>query len=68
MRIGDITKQSFKEMWYSQKRKEVRDRVNPKIHCAFHCIRDGSNKFLEKIINGEEALYKNKANNYDKFI
>ena len=68
MRIGDITKQSFKEMWYSKKRKEVRDRVNPKIHCGFHCIRDGSNKFLEKIINGEEALDKNEANNYDRFI
>ena len=68
MRIGDITKQSFKEIWHSQKRKEVRDRVNPKNHCGFHCIRDGSNKFLEKIISGEEALDKNKANNYDRFI
>ena len=67
MRIGDISKQSFTEMWMGDKRKEVKSKVNPKIHCGFHCIRDGSNKFLEKVLDGEETLEKNQ-NNFDRFI
>ena len=59
MRIGDITKQSFKDLWFGKKRQEVRDRVNPKIHCGFHCIRDDSNKHIESVLNGEKSILKN---------
>jgi MoaA/NifB/PqqE/SkfB family radical SAM enzyme len=69
MRIGDIHKESFKDIWFGQKRKQVMARVNPKIHCGFHCIRDGSNKYLEKVMSGEESLNKNPNNkDYDRFI
>ncbi len=67
MRIGDIKKQNFKDLWFNKKRIEVMDRVNPKIHCGFHCIRDDSNKYLEKIVNGEESIIKN-GKDFDRFI
>ena len=67
MRVGDINKQSFKDLWLSKKRAEVSRKVNPKAHCGFHCIRDGSNKFLEKVVSGEETLAENE-NSFDRFI
>ncbi len=48
MRIGDINKDSFQNVWFGEKRKATMRRVNPSIHCAFHCIRHQSNLLLEK--------------------
>ncbi len=67
MRIGDIGKESFKEMWFGQKRNEVMKKLDPRKHCGFHCIRDNSNKHLQKIIDGEESI-KNNKDSYDRFI
>jgi|TARA_B110000971_G_C19997208_1_gene494957 MoaA/NifB/PqqE/SkfB family radical SAM enzyme len=67
MRIGDINKQSFKEIWFGKKRSEVMKQLDPRKHCGFHCIRDGSNKHLQKIVDGEEKLEVNN-NSYDRFI
>ena len=67
MRIGDISKQSFKDLCFGKKRHEVKERVNPKIHCGFHCIRDESNKYLESVLNGEKTILKN-GKDFDRFI
>ena len=67
MRIGDINKESFKEIWFGKKRKEVMKQLDPRKHCGFHCIRDDSNKYLQKIIDGEEKLDTNNVV-YDRFI
>lgn len=48
MRTGDITVASMQEVWTGAKRQEVMQRVNPSIHCGFHCIRHPSNLLLEK--------------------
>lgn len=56
MRIGDATKTNFRELWFGQKRATVMNRVNPSIHCTFHCIRHQSNLLLEKYINGEVQI------------
>ena len=67
MRIGDIGKESFKEMWFGQKRNEVMKKLDPRKHCGFHCIRDNSNKYLQKIIDGQESI-KDNEDSYDRFI
>jgi MoaA/NifB/PqqE/SkfB family radical SAM enzyme len=48
MRIGDINKVSMQQVWNSPKRAATMKRVNPSIHCTFHCIRHSSNLMLEK--------------------
>ncbi len=48
MRIGDINKNSMQSVWEGQKRAITMKRVNPSIHCTFHCIRHSSNLLLEK--------------------
>ena len=54
MRIGDINKKSFEEVWFGNQRKEVMEKLDPKKHCGFHCIRDGSNKYLRELIDGKK--------------
>jgi MoaA/NifB/PqqE/SkfB family radical SAM enzyme len=67
MKIGDIKKSTFKEIWSGKKRMEVMQKLDPRKHCGFHCIRDGSNKYLHKIIEGEEKILK-KGLVFDRFI
>jgi len=65
MRIGTLEKMSFREMWASKKRKAVMDRLNPSVHCGFHCIRHSTNETIEGWISGEITL-SNTAS--DRFI
>ncbi len=48
MRLGDAAKNSLQHIWASGKRKAIMEKVNPSIHCTFHCIRHQSNLLLEK--------------------
>lgn len=48
MRVGDINKDSMQNVWFGDKRAATMRRVNPSIHCSFHCIRHNSNLLLEK--------------------
>jgi len=48
MRIGDVTRETFQHVWFGDKRGAVMARVNPSIHCTFHCIRHPSNLLLER--------------------
>ena len=57
-KIGDLTKQSFTEMW--QNRPGV---VNPSLDCRFHCIRHQSNLMLENW-DGTQAV----VEDYDWFV
>ena len=43
------------------------DNLNPKKHCGFHCIRDGSNNYLEEILSGEVSVNSD-VKEYDRFI
>ena len=56
--IGDIKNISFKELWHSQKKREVMTWLDPSTHCAnLHCLRDESNleilKIITKLENGK---------------
>ncbi len=66
MKIGDVRKTSFQEMWHGKQRAEVLARLDPVKHCQMHCIRHDSNLIIEKMISGEctcETL-----EDYDLFI
>lgn len=68
MRIGDINKKSFEDVWFGKQRKEVMEKLDPKKHCGFHCIRDGSNKYLRDLIDGKKEKDVTKVSEYDRFI
>ncbi len=63
--IGDVTKQSFTEMWHGAQRAAVMDKLDPSKDCRFHCIRHESNLMLEEILKSppEEG-----GPDYDFFI
>lgn len=66
MRLGDANKQTMQHIWKSDKRKTVMQRVNPDIHCTFHCIRHNSNLILEKW--AAEGMPSEYLMDYDLFI
>ena len=69
MRIGDANKQTMPYIWESDKRKSVMKRVNPSIHCSFHCIRHRSNLKLEKWFSkNSESICDLAVDDYDLFI
>jgi MoaA/NifB/PqqE/SkfB family radical SAM enzyme len=66
MRLGDATKHTMQYIWDSDKKATVMKRVNPSIHCSFHCIRHKSNLLLEKW--AAEGVPDDGLDDYDLFI
>lgn len=66
MRLGDINNESMQHVWASPKRHLVQARVNPSIHCTFHCIRHPSNLKLEKW--AADGMDPDELDDYDLFI
>jgi MoaA/NifB/PqqE/SkfB family radical SAM enzyme len=66
MRIGDINKNSMQDVWNGPKRAATMKRVNPSIHCTFHCIRHSSNLLLEKW--AAEGVPADESADFDLFI
>ncbi len=66
LKIGDPTVESFKDIWYGKTRKEVMQKLDPRKHCEFHCIRHKTNLELEKINNNSENV--KSTENFDRFI
>lgn len=66
MRIGDINKASMQQVWASEKRAATMKRVNPSMHCTFHCIRHSSNLLLEKW--AAEGVAEGGLEDFDLFI
>ena len=69
-KLGDVKITSFKEIWNSNRKKEVMNWVNPSIHCKeLHCLRHESNleilKIKEKLNNNENI---NIIEEFDRFI
>ena len=49
-KIGDVRENSFSDMWQSEYRKEVMDKMSPKRYCSgVHCIRHDTNLELFKM-------------------
>ena len=54
LQIGDPNIQSLKEIWYGKTRKEIMEKLDPRKHCQFHCIRHSTNILLEEIRSGKK--------------
>ncbi len=65
LQIGDANVESFKEIWEGKTRKEIMEKLDPRKHCQFHCIRHNTNILLEKIASGEKV---EKISDYDRFM
>jgi len=66
LKIGDPNVESFKDIWYGKTRKEIMEKLDPRKHCKFHCIRHQTNQELEKMnIDSDNA---NVSENFDRFI
>lgn len=65
MLIGDITRQSFTEIWQGKQRAQIMQKLDPSKDCQFHCIRHESNLVLEKLYTGETI---ETVNDFDRFI
>ena len=65
LKLGDPNKESFKDIWTGDTRKNIMEKLNPKEHCRFHCIRHHTNIKLEKILAGETH---EDIDEYDRFI
>ena len=66
MKIGDATKQSFKEIWNGKARRDKMNMLNPKEHCRFHCIRHSTNIELEKFVSDINSQLS--IDDYDRFL
>jgi len=65
LQIGDPNKESLKEIWYGKTRKEIMEKLDPRKHCQFHCIRHSTNILLEEIRSGKKI---EPVTEYDRFI
>jgi MoaA/NifB/PqqE/SkfB family radical SAM enzyme len=66
-KIGDVGKQSFKEMWDGEEREGIMQKLDPSIHCKMHCIRHDSNLALEAQIDNPQD-HSEIIDDYDLFI
>jgi MoaA/NifB/PqqE/SkfB family radical SAM enzyme len=53
MQIGDVTHQSFREVWGGDQRQQVMERLDPSQDCNFHCLRHDTN---EEVISIRQRL------------
>ena len=67
LKIGDPNIQSFSEIWHGKTRKEIMEKLDPRKHCEFHCIRHNTNKVLEKIYENKK-FEDETVDEYDRFI
>ncbi len=66
MSVGDINNDSMQQVWNGEKRRLVVEKVNPSIHCQFHCIRHPTNQLLEKW--AAEGMGTDSVDDYDFFL
>jgi sulfatase maturation enzyme AslB (radical SAM superfamily) len=69
LKIGDPTVESLRDIWFGKTRKEIMEKLDPRKHCQFHCIRHKTNIELEKLdnlISNSNEL--NHIENFDRFI
>ena len=67
LKIGDPNVESFRDIWYGKTRKEIMEKLDPRKHCEFHCIRHKTNQELEKIENNNFENIK-LSQDFDRFI
>lgn len=69
MLVGDVTRQSFQEVWQGQLRREVMGRLDASKDCNFHCLRHETNVTAYEIRNKLDAGVKIvRVDEFDRFI
>jgi len=53
MGIGDINTHSFKEIWLSDRRKEVINNLNPSNDCNLQCLRHQINVVMDSLVRSK---------------
>lgn len=64
---GDLSIQSFQELWDSKQKKDIVQNLNPCNDCRFHCIRHQSNLAIDKM-QGVEIDNINTVKDFNRFI
>ncbi len=67
LKIGDPNVESLKDIWYGKTRKEIMDKLDPRKHCEFHCIRHKTNIELDKL-NSSDFKNIKISDDFDRFI
>ena len=44
--VGDLSKQSFKDLWFSEETNKIYQKFNPQMECNHHCVYDDRNELL----------------------
>lgn len=65
-RIGDVSRDSFLDMWQGEQRRNVMAGVNPSVHCRMHCIRHESNLAIEDLI--ARQVWPQAEEDFDLFV
>jgi len=69
MQVGDVNRQSFREIWESRQRQEVMGRLDASRDCNFHCLRHETNmtaiNIKSKLDSGVEVV---RVDEFDRFI
>lgn len=69
MLVGDVNKQSFREVWEGKRRQEVMGRLDAARDCNFHCLRHETNataiSIKSKLDAGVEVV---RVDEFDRFI
>ena len=69
MRIGDVTQLGLQDIWSSEQRKEVMERLDPSKDCNFHCLRHETNVTIRDIKRQQEGGVEIVAvEEFDRFI
>lgn len=69
MKIGDVNHVAFPQMWHSEQRKQVMQRLDPSKDCTFHCLRHDSNMeilAMQNLIENNQPL--EEVDEFDRFI
>ncbi len=67
LKIGDPNTETFSEIWNGATRKEIMEKLDPRKHCSFHCIRHQTNIKMEEIYNNK-VNKEEQSTEYDRFI
>ncbi len=67
LKIGDPTTESFSDIWHGSTRKEIMEKLDPRKHCVFHCIRHQTNIKMEEMFENN-VKEEEKSIEYDRFI
>jgi MoaA/NifB/PqqE/SkfB family radical SAM enzyme len=49
--LGSIADRSFRDFWFSDENRKALAAINPREHCAHHCVAESKNRLLHDILS-----------------